>query len=295
MSRGPLVTIVVPTYQRGAVLEEALRSALAQTYERIEVLVEDDGSRDGTEAIVAGLRDERVRYAWAPNVGRPAPVRNRAIRRARGELLAFLDSDDVWEREKLHRQVEALAAEPELLGVTCNAHYLPARNRPVLRLSHDVRPSFEENLVDNRILNSGVVVRREVFDQVGLLDESPELRAVEDYDLWLRILLHRDRSILVLAAPLFRYRCDAADAISVYGAQELERIRRVFARLEPERPQAVRAALRARELRVRRGALRDGLRNGTLSMAEWLRAVEVPLRRRIRLAAKAVIFGRRTV
>lgn len=292
MSGPPLVSVVIPTYQRAALLEEALRSALAQTYERIEVLVEDDGSSDGTAAMVARLGDPRVRYAWAPNVGRPAPVRNRGIRRAQGELVAFLDSDDVWEREKLEREVEALVSDPELLAVSCNAHYLPARDRPVLRLGADVRPSFDELLRDNLVLNSGAVVRREVFERVGLLDEAPESRSVEDYDLWLRILRHRDRSIRVLAAPLFRYRSNASDAISVYGARELERIRHVFAKQEDFRPEAVSAALRARELRLRRGELRERLRDGTLPIRDWLRASEVPLRRRIRLAAKAVLLGR---
>ncbi len=289
VSGRPLVTVVVPTYQRAAVLEQALRSALAQTYDRIEVLVEDDGSTDGTEAMVAKLADPRVRYAWAPNVGRPAHVRNRAIRNGRGELVAFLDSDDLWEREKLARQLDVLLASPELAGVSCNASWLPPRDRPLLPTKEDLRPSFVELLASNVIVNSGAVVRREILDEVGLFDD--ELEDTEDYDLWLRILRRRDRSIRVLHAPLVQYRA-SPDALSPKGRRELERMRWVFAKHLDFRPDEVREAIAVRERNLRRGELQDGLCAGTLPLGEWLRAPEVPLRRRLRLAAKAVLLGR---
>jgi glycosyltransferase involved in cell wall biosynthesis len=288
----PLVSVVIPTYQRAAVLEEALRSAVEQSYRRLEILVEDDGSTDGSEAVVARFSDPRVRYAWEPNQGHPAPVRNRAFLKAGGELVAFLDSDDVWEREKVAIQVEALRRQPELLAVACNASWIPPRRRLKLDLRADVRPSFEEMLDVNSVVASGVMLRREVFQEVGFLDEDPEL--IEDYDFWLRLLRHRDRSILILAAPLVRYRA-SADAISTSGRRELERIRRIFAKHEDHDGKAVRRALARRELDVRGGELREGLRAGTLPLSTWLRAPEVPVGRRLRLAAKAVALGRSRV
>jgi cellulose synthase/poly-beta-1,6-N-acetylglucosamine synthase-like glycosyltransferase len=291
MEQRPLVSVVVPTYQRVAVLEEALRSALAQTYDRLELLVEDDGSTDGTEAMVAALGDSRVRYAWAPNVGYPAPVRNRAIRKATGTLVAFLDSDDLWEPRKLERQVAALARDPALLGVSCRADTIPPSRRRVT-LVPDTRPSFEEVLrKGGGILNSGTVVRREALDAVGLLDEDRTLRAVEDLDLWLRILRHRDRSILVLAERLFRYRV-SGDAISTVGGDELAKLARILEKHAAFRPEAVREALTERERALRRNELVDGLRRGTLPLSRWLSAPEVPLRRRLRIAARAVLLGR---
>jgi glycosyltransferase involved in cell wall biosynthesis len=287
----PLVSVVIPTYQRRSVLEDAIRSALSQTYDRVEVLVEDDGSTDGTDAMVAGLGDPRIRYAWSPNVGYPAPVRNRAIRRASGELVALLDSDDVWEPQKLERQVAALTRNPELLGVSCRANTIPPRPKRITFVP-DARPSFEEVLRHGAgILNSGTVLRREVFDRVGLLDEDPELRSVEDCDLWLRILRHRDRSILVLSDKLFRYRT-SEDAISSTGQRQLAKIRRILEKHVEFRPGAVRDALVERETALRRAALLSGLRDGTLPLATWLAAPEVPLRRRLRIAAKAVLLGR---
>jgi glycosyltransferase involved in cell wall biosynthesis len=253
------------------------------------VLVEDDGSSDGSGAMVAAIGDPRVQYAWEPNVGYPAPVRNRAIRKARGELVAFLDSDDVWETNKLERQVAVLVRQPELLGVSCRANSIPPRHRR-LSLVPDARPSFEDVLRNGGgILNSGTVVRREVFDEVGLLDEDPEI--IEDYDLWLRILRHRDRSILVLSERLFRYRI-SDDAITPKGERELERIRWIFEKHVTFRPDAVREALVERQNALRRGELMSALRAGTLPLAQWLAAPEVPLRRRLRIAAKAVFLGR---
>jgi GT2 family glycosyltransferase len=288
----PLVSVVVPTYQRVALLEEALRSALAQTYERLELLVEDDGSTDGSERMVASLGDPRLSYAWAPNTGYPAPVRNRAIRRAKGALVAFLDSDDVWEPHKLARQVPRLLADPTLLAVSSRASAIPPSHRR-LTLVPDKRPTFHEALsAGGGILNSGTVVRREVFDAVGLLDEDRALRAVEDLDLWLRILRHRDRSILVLAERLFRYRTsdDSISPAAEEARQEL--VRRVLAKHVDAAPEIVRAALAHRDLLRRRAELLEAYRAGRLPVLEWLRAAEVPLRRRVRVAARAALLGR---
>lgn len=268
-----------------------MRSALAQTHDRVEVLVEDDGSTDGSEARIAALRDPRVRYAWAPNVGRPAPVRNRAIARARGELVAFLDSDDVWEPGKLAVQVEALRRDAAVLAVSCDAWTIPPRERTYLALDVDRRPSFDDLVAANVVTNSGALVRREVFDAVGLLDEDPGVAAYEDYDLWLRVLRHRDRSILVLREPLFRYRL-SPDSISPANLRrDLERTRRVLEKHLAFRP-GLAGLLAAREAALRRGELQAALRDGSLPLGAWLRAPEVPLRRRLRLAAKAVLLGR---
>ncbi len=255
------------------------------------MLVEDDGSTDGSEARVAALGDPRVRYAWAPNIGRPAPVRNRAIRKARGELVAFLDSDDVWEPAKLEVQLAALLGDPTLLAVSCDARTIPDRPGTYLALDADRRPSFGELVEANVVANSGAVVRRAVFDEVGLLDEDPGIAAYEDYDLWLRLLRHRERSVLVLRSPLFRYR-SSQDSISPGTARrDLERTRTVLEKHLSFHP-GLAAVLAAREAALRRGELQDGLRDGSVPLREWLRAPEVPVRRRLRLLAKAIFLGR---
>lgn len=288
----PLVSVVIPTYQRAELLDEAVRSVLAQTHRELEVLVEDDGSTDGSGERLARLDDPRISYRCAPNVGRPGPVRNRGIARAGGPLVAFLDSDDVWEPAKLERQVAALEAHPELVAVSCDASWLPRRGKTVLQLGADLRPSFAELLAENVVLTSGALVRREALVAVGAFDEDPSVQ-VEDFDLWLRLLRARDRSILVLREPLFRYRA-SADGYQPHGRRELEAIRRVAEKHVDFRPELVREVLATRERNLRQGELREALRDGTLRIREWLRAPEVPLRRRLRYAAKAVLFGRRS-
>jgi glycosyltransferase involved in cell wall biosynthesis len=289
-----LVSVIVPTWQRATLVGETLRSALAQTHRDVEVLVEDDGSTDGTDAVVAAIAagDPRVRYAWSPNAGRPAPARNRAIRRARGEILAFLDSDDLWEPHKLERQLEALRREPALLGVSSDARTVPDRGAPLLGLAGDLRPSFEDLVRANVISNSGAVIRRAVLDEVGLLDESPELRAVEDYDLWLRILRHRDRSFLVLKEPLFRYRLSPDQISPASGRRDLELRRRVLEKHLDFRPGPIRALLDAQERAVRKGELLAGFRGGSVTLRDWLAAPEVSVSRRLRVAARALLLGR---
>lgn len=288
----PLVSVVIPTYQRADLLEEAVRSVLSQTHRELEVLVEDDGSTDGSGTALASLGDGRVSYRRGENVGRPGPVRNRGVARARGSLVAFLDSDDVWEPRKLEVQVAALERDPSLLGVSCDATWLPPRARTLLALDADLRPSFEELLVRNVVLTSGAVVRREALRAVGGFDEDPGI-SVEDYDLWLRLLRHRDRALLVLREPLFRYRA-SADGYQPRGRRELDAIRRVLEKHLDFRRDLVTEVLASRERAWRQGELRDGLRDGSLPLAAWLRASDVPLRRRLRYAAKAVLFGRRS-
>lgn len=292
MAVRPLISVVVPTYQRAALIEETLRSVLAQSHDALEVLVEDDGSTDGTDAVVARLGDPRIQYHRAPNVGRPAPVRNRGIARARGELVAFLDSDDVWEPRKLELQVAALARDPSLVGVSCDATWLPPRKHPLIQLAEAIRPSFAELLARNVIITSGVVVRREAIVAAGGFDEAPELRAVEDYDLWLRLVRERERGLAVLPETLLRYR--DAGGIALHGRRELEAVRRIAAKHLGWRPELVREVLATRERNLRQGELRDGLRDGSLPLGAWLRAPEVPLRRRVRYAARALLFGRRS-
>ncbi|MFC6974687.1 glycosyltransferase family 2 protein [Halomicroarcula sp. GCM10025709] len=116
----PRVSVVVPTYNRADTVGRAVESALAQTVTDIEVVVVDDGSTDDTAAVVTGIDDERVRYlAHERNRGRSA-ARNTGIEAARGEYVAFLDSDDRWLPGKLDRQLAELSRRPpEWIGVYC--------------------------------------------------------------------------------------------------------------------------------------------------------------------------------
>jgi glycosyltransferase involved in cell wall biosynthesis len=118
----PKVSVVIPTYQRAVKVQDAIKSVLSQTFSDVEVIVVDDGSSDGTGQILSEIFGDRIRYYLQANQGVSA-ARNRGIAEARGEWIAFLDSDDRWEKEKLEWQFKAL----EQFGHTCGACYTDVR------------------------------------------------------------------------------------------------------------------------------------------------------------------------
>jgi glycosyltransferase involved in cell wall biosynthesis len=186
-----LVSVIIPTYNRAAYIEEAIRSVLAQTYPSVEIIVADDGSTDNTQQVVAGFGDA-VTYVSLPHRGQPAATRNGGLRVARGEFVAFLDSDDLFFPGKLATQVAAFEAHPEAGLVYSNAYFF--RDDPSEPTVHALdglpRPSgdaFPDLLRGNFLAPQAVLMRRACLDEVGVFDEDPEFFAVEDYDLFMRV------------------------------------------------------------------------------------------------------------
>ena len=184
---GPLVSVVIPTYNQAALLVEAVESALAQTYPNREVIVVDDGSTDDTAARMAPYAEGgRVRYLVQKN-RRQAAARNADIRAAQGELIAFLDHDDLWAPDKLVRQVP-LFERPEVGLVYSGAVEIDPDGNVLWEKGSEKfcrGRIFDRLLFDHFITNSTVVVRRACLDRSGLLDDA--LFAVADIHLWLRI------------------------------------------------------------------------------------------------------------
>ncbi|PID40202.1 MAG: glycosyl transferase [Proteobacteria bacterium] len=181
----PLVSVILPTYNRDWSLGEAIASVLAQNYPRIELIVVDDGSTDGTPDLLAAYGD-RLRRIRQENRGVSA-ARNTGIRHSTGDLIALLDSDDTWLPDKLSAQVAYLNAYPTAL--ICQTEEIWIRNgvrvNPGKRHRKEAGMIFERSLALCLISPSAVMLRRSLLDEVGLFDES--LPACEDYDLWLRI------------------------------------------------------------------------------------------------------------
>ena len=119
MTERPLVSVIMPTYNQAAFIGEAIQSVLAQTYSDLELIVIDNYSSDSTRDVVASLRDARVRYFQFANQGVIAAGGNFGVRQARGEVLAFLDSDDAWLPNKLEAQLPHLRA-PNTCLVACD-------------------------------------------------------------------------------------------------------------------------------------------------------------------------------
>jgi glycosyltransferase involved in cell wall biosynthesis len=173
----PLVSAILPAYNRERYLGAALTSILQQDYRPLEVIVVDDGSTDGTARVARSYPE--VRYLYQPNQG-AAAARNAGIAVSRGAFLAFLDSDDVWTPQKLSLQVGFLLENPQL-------GYCLGRMQILLEPGSPVTPQAKpEEITRTEIgaLPSALVVRREIFDRVGGFD--PRYRVGEDIDWFFR-------------------------------------------------------------------------------------------------------------
>jgi glycosyltransferase involved in cell wall biosynthesis len=213
----PLVSTIVPTYNRARDVARAVESAIGQSYpaDRHEILVVDDGSRD-EGATEAALRPfgERVRYLRKDNGG-VSSARNHGIEHARGDFIAFLDSDDEWLPDKLRRQVALLGERPHCGAAVTDYIHIDAQRRPVGRSRlnerfRDDRPNVLQALRFPGLVPSLTLVRRAVIDEVGPFDTT--LRTAEDIDLHLRIA--RRFGIGLVEEPLARYKMGHEDGLS---------------------------------------------------------------------------------
>jgi glycosyltransferase involved in cell wall biosynthesis len=187
----PRVSVIIPTYNRAGLIRAAIESVQAQTYRDFEIIVTDDGSTDATAEIVAWLGDTII-YVPLPHRGQPAATRNGGLRVARGEFVAFLDSDDVFFPHKLALQVAALEGCPEVgMVYSDGCFFRDDPGQPTGRVQDGLpTPSgdiFADLLRGNMLAPPVVLIRRSCLDLVGEFDEHPDLCSVEDYDLWLRI------------------------------------------------------------------------------------------------------------
>ena len=192
----PAVSVILPTYNRAATLRRAAQSVLNQTYRDLELIIVDDGSSDGSDAIVAALADDRVRFVQHPENRGGNAARNTGLDRARGRYVAFQDSDDVWVDEKLSLQVAYLDANVEAGLVYCGLTSVATR-RDCPNGSKVVRytPGPDIGVVSGHILDElagcsfistqTILARRDVLAAAGGFDA--ELPALQDWDLMLRL------------------------------------------------------------------------------------------------------------
>ncbi len=185
MTDNPLVSVIIPTFNRQAMVTEAVASVLAQAYAPFEVIVVDDGSTDATIHALAPYHNH-IRLITQTNRGVSA-ARNRGIAAAAGEYIALLDSDDLWLPGKLACQIRFFTENPDALICQTQEIWMRKGVRVNPRKYHR-KPSgmiFEPSLALCLVSPSAVMLRRNLFDRVGGFDET--LPACEDYDLWLRI------------------------------------------------------------------------------------------------------------
>mgnify|MGYP001168775202 CR=1 FL=1 len=200
----PLVSVILPTYNRVEYLPRSIESVLAQTYPHWELIIWDDGSIDQTAELVRSFSDGRIRYFYGPNHG-VASARNQAIGCSVGEYIAFLDSDDEWLPEKLARQVAVLDRYPEIdalfadfvninlanrqegIGFQQNAVSMKLLHRKLLEDQvYLIEGHFLEALLQaNFIATDSMVLRKSILPAAGVFDAG--LRHSEDFELWVRL------------------------------------------------------------------------------------------------------------
>ena len=201
MKTDKLVSIVMPLYNAQRFVTQAIESVLSQSYEHFELLIVDDKSTDNSVTIVKKYinKDKRIKLFFLDVNSGPVAARNRAIKEAKGRYIAFLDSDDVWFRDKLYRQIEFMNENHLVLTYSAyetmdeNAHYINTRKcfSPV---------SYRDMLKSNRIGNLTGIYDVTFFGKVYMKDVGHE-----DYVMWLH-LLKRITSTSGIKEPLASYR-----------------------------------------------------------------------------------------
>ncbi|HLK85095.1 MAG TPA: glycosyltransferase [Candidatus Binataceae bacterium] len=207
----PEISVIIPTYNRRAMLSEALASVRAQHDASFEVIVVDDGSTDRTWDDLAAA-EGAVRAIRIEHRG-PAAARNRGLALARGGLIAFLDSDDLWMPAKLSRQARFMREHPACAISQSTETWMRNGRRVNPGRRHRKRAGdiFIDSLRTCLISPSAVIVRRELLEQTGGFDE--DMQACEDYDLWLRIAAHNH--VGLLDEPLVMRRAGHPGQLSV--------------------------------------------------------------------------------
>lgn len=221
MKKPPFVSVIIPTYNRGHCIISAIESVQSQVYSNYEIIVVDDGSVDDTKCILSEhIRNCHITYIYQENKGVSA-ARNAGLRVAKGEWIAFLDSDDRWLPEKLLRQIEIIHQSTIELGcVICNMEFSPIKNK--------ISTSFEDSLfLPNKpqgvctnmtsilltrfiMFNQGAIIKTSLLAKLGGFDEH--LKILEDYDLALRLSFVCNFGYESI--PLVIYQRDTASSLS---------------------------------------------------------------------------------
>ncbi len=184
----PLVTVIIPTFNRASIVGRAIRSVLGQTYPNWELFVVDDASTDGTEREVRSYSDKRITYIRHRQNWRVSAARNTGIRCAQGEYVSFLDDDDEWLPEKLAKEVEVLRSSDPEVGLVYTGKTVYDEHGRVLQVRMPTLSGWVyDAMLDRHFIGSPsrVTVKKQVLDRVAGFDET--FVNCQDYDLWLRV------------------------------------------------------------------------------------------------------------
>jgi glycosyltransferase involved in cell wall biosynthesis len=264
----PRISVLLPVRDGAAFLREALDSVLAQTLRDFELIVVDDGSEDATPAILASVRDARLRVIRQEPAGLVAALR-RALAEARGDVLARMDADDVSLPERLGRQLHALEADERVAVVGCAIETIDEGGGVTgsWSLPADDAALRRRLLLRNPFTHGAVLLRRSAVEAAGGYQEG--YGANEDYDLWRRIA--RDWRLGAVPEVLYRYRVHPAAVTKTRVEERIAARERLRDELWRE-PALLRALGGERELAEARALAREALRRRRLALGARLAA-----------------------
>jgi glycosyltransferase involved in cell wall biosynthesis len=235
----PLVTIVIPTYNRLRLVQQAIASVVAQTYTNWELIIADDGSDDRTSEMIFAMNDSRIKVIELVHSGNIAALRNMAVSKGKGEWLAFLDSDDIWMPRKLEIQLFSLLKEKKRWGyggyelMNNEMQVIPAKAGKYRPISGWI---IEDVLSTEASVNIGtLMVERTLFEEAGGFNMSSELLYREDYELVIRLSLQSEA--LAVSELLMRVREHAGRVTNAfgYGNDRTAAVYEYFIRTNPEK------------------------------------------------------------
>ncbi len=224
-TKQPLVSVIMPTYNHARFIGEAIDSVLNQTYKNLELIIIDNYSKDNTEEIVASYRDDRIKYLKFRNNGIIAASRNYGIKHSQGEYIAFLDSDDKWNKKKLEKQIPHFQSS-KIVGVASDAiliadtPYYRQKNYGRSKLGY-IDYQYIDILNSNPVMTSSCIVKRNIIENVGFFDENRDFCFIEDWELWLRMA--RFGKFRVLEQQLLVYR-----VLCYQGRDKVEVSKKIF-------------------------------------------------------------------
>lgn len=252
----PQTSVIIPTHDRLPFLRQAVQSVFDQTVDDFELIIVDDGSEDGTRAWAEGLGG-RIRCFWQKNRG-PGAARNKGITEANGEFITFLDSDDLWQPQKLQRQIELMTRHQEAIVCYTDEIWIRRGVRVNPKQKHQKHAGriFEQCLPLCIVSPSSVLMRKRFFSQVGLFDES--LPACEDYDLWLRAALQFEFHFI--DEKLIIKRGGHADQLSAQWGLDQYRVRALMKLLDNPRLTYKTRKLLAKQMHEKCRILEQGFR-----------------------------------
>lgn len=280
-----MISVIIPTYNRSHFLGEAIESVLSQSAFRsgkysFEIIIIDDGSIDETRKVVKQFSGP-IRYYYQPHQG-VSRARNHGLERAKGEFIAFLDSDDLWLPEKIRLQMNVMETFPKLMGCTTDEIWLRRGKRVNPKEKHKKYTGwiFPHALPLCIVSLSASLFRREVFDEIGRFDEA--LPACEDYDFSLRYSLRYP--LHLIDRPLIIKRGGHADQLSrQFWGMDRFRIQALLKLLHLNLTQEQAFLVRREILRKAKIISAGALKRGNLELAQYYQELGMKMEQELKL------------